>query len=55
LEARKAIERAKGVLMKQQGLSEAEAFSLIQRKSMDLRKPMAEIAQAIILSEELKK
>jgi len=55
LEARKAIERAKGVLMKQQGLSEAEAFSLIQRKSMDLRKPMAEIAQAIILAEEITK
>jgi AmiR/NasT family two-component response regulator len=55
LEARKAIERAKGVLMKQQGLSETEAFSLIQKKSMDLRKPMVEIAQAIILSEEIKK
>ncbi|HEY3301966.1 MAG TPA: response regulator [Candidatus Binatia bacterium] len=55
LEARKAIERAKGVLMKQQGLSEPEAFSLIQKKSMDLRKPMAEIAQAIILTEEIRK
>ncbi len=53
LEARKAIERAKGVLMKNQGLSEAEAFSLIQKKSMDLRKPMAEIARAIILAEEI--
>jgi response regulator NasT len=55
LEARKAIERAKGVLMKQQGLSEPEAFSLIQKKSMDLRKPMAEIAQAIILTADLRK
>jgi two-component system, response regulator PdtaR len=53
LEARKIIERAKGILMKSKGLSEAEAFSLIQRKSMDLRKPMGEIAQAVILSEEL--
>lgn len=53
LEARKIIERAKGILMETQGLSEAEAFSLIQRKSMDLRKPMGEIAQAVILSEEL--
>jgi response regulator NasT len=53
LEARKIIERAKGILMKTHGLSEAEAFSLIQRKSMDLRKPMGEIAQAVILSEEL--
>ena len=53
LEARKIIERAKGLLMKTQGLSEAEAFSLIQKKSMDLRKPMGEIAQAVILSAEL--
>ncbi|HET8563275.1 MAG TPA: ANTAR domain-containing protein [Candidatus Binatia bacterium] len=55
LEARKTIERAKGLLMKHRGLSEAEAFSLIQKKSMDLRKPMVEIAQAIILAEEVKK
>jgi response regulator NasT len=53
LEARKMIERAKGVLMKNGGLSEAEAFSLIQKKSMDLRKPMVDIAQAIVLSEEV--
>jgi AmiR/NasT family two-component response regulator len=55
LEARKIIERAKGILMRQQGFSEAEAFSFIQRKSMDMRKPMTEIAQAIILSEEVAK
>jgi AmiR/NasT family two-component response regulator len=53
LEARKIIERAKGILMRSRGFSEAEAFSFIQKKSMDLRKPMREIAQAIILSEEL--
>ena len=55
LEARKIIERAKGILMESKGLSEAEAFSLIQKKSMDLRKPMSEIAQAVIVSEELSK
>ena len=55
LEARKMIERAKGVLMKNRGISEAEAFSLIQKKSMDLRKPMADIAQAILLAEEVNK
>ena len=55
LEARKTIERAKGILMKQQNLSEAEAFSLIQKKSMELRKPMVEIARAIILTEEVTK
>src|SRR5712692_1437104 len=53
LEARKTIERAKGILMKNQGLSEPEAFSLIQKKSMDLRKPMVEIARANILAEEM--
>jgi AmiR/NasT family two-component response regulator len=53
--ARKTIERAKGILMKRKGLSEAEAFSLIQRKSMDMRKPMGEIAQAIIVSQEVTK
>ena len=55
LEARKMIERAKGVLMKNRSLSEAEAFSLIQKKSMDLRRPMVDIAQAIVLSEEISK
>lgn len=53
IEARKTIERAKGMLMTNRGLSESEAFSLIQKKSMDLRKPMVEIAQAIILAEEI--
>ena len=53
LEARKVIERAKGILMKRERLSEPEAFSLIQRKSMDMRKPMVEIAEAIILSQEI--
>jgi len=53
LEARKVIERAKGILMKRQRLSEPEAFSLIQQKSMDMRKPMVEIAQAVILSQEI--
>ena len=53
LEARKTIERAKGILMKKQRLSEAVAFALIQKKSMTTRKSMAEIAQAIILTEEV--
>ena len=55
LEARKIIERAKGILMANQELSEADAFALIKRKSMDTRKPMAEIAQALVLSDELAK
>ncbi|OIN96965.1 histidine kinase [Candidatus Desantisbacteria bacterium CG1_02_38_46] len=54
LETRKLVERAKGILMKQ-GLSEEEAFRKIQKKSMDLRKPMKEIAEAIILTSEIEK
>ncbi len=55
LETRKAVERAKGILMKQEGLSEEEAFRKIQKYSMDSRKPMREIAEAIILAYEMKK
>jgi response regulator NasT len=47
------IGRAKGILMKNKNLSEAAAFSLIQKKSMATRKPMVEIAQAIILAAEM--
>lgn len=53
IEARKVIDRAKGILMEMHGYSEAEAFSLIKRESMNLRKPMKEIAEALILSETL--
>ncbi len=53
LEARKVIERAKGILMKSRGFSEPEAFALMRKKSMETRKPMPEVAQAIILSEEI--
>lgn len=53
IEARKVIDRAKGILMEMHGYSEAEAFSLIKRESMNLRKPMKEIAEALLLSESL--
>ncbi len=55
LETRKVIERAKGILMRYQGLSEEASFRLIQRQAMDRRKTMKEVAEALILSEELKK
>lgn len=55
LESRKAVERAKGILMRQQGLSEDEAFRKIQKLSMDTRKSMREIAEAIILIENMKR
>jgi response regulator NasT len=53
LETRKIVERAKGILMDGQGLKEAEAFRKIQQLSMNTRKPMKEIAQAIILAHEI--
>lgn len=53
LETRKLVDRAKGLLMDKQGLSEAEAFRRIQKMSMDNRKPMKEVAQAIILAHQV--
>jgi len=53
LEARKVTERAKGILMKREGLSEPEAFRRLQKVSMERRKPMVEVAEAILLSEEV--
>ena len=55
LESRKVVERAKGVLMREQRIVEDEAFRVIQRQSMNSRKSMREIAEAIILTAELKK
>jgi response regulator NasT len=52
LETRKLVERAKGVLMDTQGLKEAEAFRRIQRLSMNTRKSMREVAEAILLAHE---
>jgi response regulator NasT len=51
LESRKLVERAKGILMTL-GLSEPEAFRRIQKTAMDTRKPMAEVAQALLLTDE---
>lgn len=53
LNARKDIEKAKGLLMKHLKLSEDQAFRRIQKQSMDKGIPMKEIAQAIILTYDL--
>jgi AmiR/NasT family two-component response regulator len=47
---RKVVERAKGVLMDASGLSEADAFRRIQKLSMNSRKSMREVAEAILLT-----
>ena len=53
LEVRKLVERAKGILMKHHGLSEEEAFKRIRKASMDTRKTMREIAEAILLTHKM--
>ena len=55
LETRKVVEKAKGILMRSQGFSEEEAFKKIQRQSMDSRRSMREIAEAIILIDNMKR
>jgi len=53
LEARKLIERAKGILMKRLNLTEEEAFRRMQRRSQNENKKLPQIAQAIITADEL--
>jgi len=53
LETRKLVERAKGILMKDFKLDEEEAFRRIRKKSMDTRRSMREVAEAIILAREM--
>jgi AmiR/NasT family two-component response regulator len=55
LETRKLIEQAKGILMETQGLKESEAFHRIRKASMDTRKSMREIAEAILLTHQLER
>lgn len=53
LEMRKLVERAKGVLMEKFSISEAEAYRRIQKISMNSRKSMREVAEAILLAKDL--
>ena len=53
LEARKRIERAKGILMKRHSIPESEAYRLLQKQSMDKSHSLKDIAEAIIVSEEI--
>ena len=55
LESRKHIERAKGVLQRDFGLDEDSAYRAMQRESRQRRKSMREIAEAILLNENLRK
>jgi len=53
LETRKIVDRAKGILMDKFKLSEAEAFRRIQQQSMNQRRSMKEIAEAIVIANEV--
>jgi K+-sensing histidine kinase KdpD len=54
LETRKLIERAKGILQRELMITEEEAYSTIRRESQDRRKSMKEIAESIVLNDEMK-
>ena len=53
LETRKLLDRAKGILIDQHGMTEAEAYRRIQLQSMNLRKTMKEVAEAIIMAKTI--
>jgi K+-sensing histidine kinase KdpD len=55
LEARKVVERAKGILQREMKMGEEDAYRTIQRQSQQSRKSMKEIAETIILNDELKR
>jgi response regulator NasT len=53
LKARKVIEKAKGILMQRQGLTEEEAYRRLQKQSRDRNIPMVQLAEAILTAEEI--
>lgn len=55
LETRKLVERAKGILQRDLKLTEEEAYLTLQRESRQRRKPMKEVAEAILLADELRR
>lgn len=54
LELRKIIEKAKGILMRRKMISEDDAYRILQKESMNSRKTLKEIAEAILIAEKLK-
>jgi len=55
LQSRKTVERAKGILQRDLGLSEEEAYRALQRQSRQMRKSMKEVAEAILISDSIKR
>jgi uroporphyrinogen-III synthase len=55
LETRKAVDRAKGILQRDLGISEDEAYRTMQRESRQRRITMREIADAVVLMDEMRR
>ena len=55
LEARKVIDRAKGILMQLKRLSEEEAYALLRKTAMNEKRKIADVAQSVITAAELLK
>jgi uroporphyrinogen-III synthase len=55
LETRKILDRAKGILQRDLGVTEEEAYLTIQRQSRQRRKTKKEIAEAIVLGDDLRR
>jgi response regulator NasT len=53
LEERKVVERAKGILMKERGLSEEAAYALLRKAAMNENRRVAEIAQSLVTAAKL--
>ncbi len=53
LEARKAIEKAKGILMRRLNLTEDEAFRRLQRQSQESNRKLAQVAEAIVVADQM--
>jgi signal transduction protein with GAF and PtsI domain len=55
VELRKKVEKAKGILMREEKITEEEAYNRLRKFSMDNRKNMREVAEAIIMADEIKR
>jgi uroporphyrinogen-III synthase len=55
LEARKLVERAKGILQQKYNLTEEEAYLRLRNESRRLRRPMRDLAEAVILADDLRR
>ena len=55
LETRKLLERAKGILQRDLGIDEEQAYLALQRQSRQKRRSLKEIAEAVVLGEEIRR